>query len=89
LARSILTADLHLGLTQIQTCYCDLPFFFMLVHVRSSLVYMMYSFWLIEDVARRGRLFHYHMMGALSTVAFERHGADMAMIAPDSVEVVF
>lgn len=48
---------------------------------------MMNSFWLIEDVARRGRLFHYHMMGTLSTVAFERHGADMAMIAPDSVEL--
>ena len=31
----------------------------------------------------------YYMIGKLSTVAFERHGADLATIAPDSVESVF
>ena len=31
----------------------------------------------------------HYMIGKLSTVAFERHGADLATIAPDSVEIVF
>ena len=29
------------------------------------------------------------MVGTLATVAFERHGADLATIAPDSIESVF
>ena len=29
------------------------------------------------------------MVGTLATVAFERHGADLATIAPDSIEPVF
>ena len=31
----------------------------------------------------------HYMIGKLSTVALERHGADMAMIAPGGVEVIF
>ena len=31
----------------------------------------------------------HYMIGRLSTVAFERHGSELAMIAPDSVEPVF
>ena len=30
----------------------------------------------------------HYMVGKLATVAFERHGADLAMIAPDSVECI-
>lgn len=30
-----------------------------------------------------------YMIGSLATVAFERHGSELAMIAPDSVEPVF
>ena len=43
-------------------------------------------------IATRGELdagnAHY-MVGRLSTVAFERHGAELATIAPGSVELVF
>jgi len=31
----------------------------------------------------------HYMIGRLSTVAFERHGSDLTIIAPDSVELVF
>ncbi len=31
----------------------------------------------------------HYMIGSLATVAFERHGSELAVIAPDSVELVF
>ena len=31
----------------------------------------------------------HYMIGKLSTVAFERHGADLAEVAPENVEIVF
>ena len=31
----------------------------------------------------------HYMIGSLATVAFERHGSELATIAPDSVELVF
>lgn len=40
-----------------------------------------------EEILDTGNA-HY-MIGKLSTVAFEQHGADMAVIAPASVEIVF
>ena len=45
-----------------------------------------------NHIATRGSLdasnAHY-LIGKLSTVAFERHGADLATVAPDNVESVF